>query len=497
MVRKKYGPYQEIPVKFEHADRHIFKGYLTDPKFNLDYDQIEVKPVSLSTTDGLVLKLSAIECSSLDHVYKYRDFEFVIEKPNLEEELLRLALSTLFFSYVLYTQIKESIRLSARAAEAIGNSAGLSFGTAAALVIEIAAQIIFLATTVIALIKYVIELEELIAPRKRIAKVLTIHELCRAPLEDIGYELITDIPDMKKDAHWSSGRVDRDEHFPRSIDVCGNALGCLNFAVKKYNARIFVRDKTVYIVNYYSKLYFNEKALVLEDFDRGEYTENIDDMPGTREHLYAIDYNDKYTVENFKGTEYIIRANVKDKKKSTIKGIRTKNYGVALCSRKNELTELEKKWNIFANLANSVFRALGGQGKALKLADRIGFGKISSNTLGVAKIIRLEGSRLPENHRELLSAKNDEKQFHWVESHVRNPRAKTKIYTDKLQRYNDSSLSCNLFTNRVSTPEGVSGTLTKVDWEKSYDNALLSFEVEDVNRDTKLIEEFYERKDAI
>lgn len=494
-ARKKYGPYREISVEYSFSDRQIFVGYLTDPVFFLETDEIEVKPVSVSSTDGLAEKLSAIESSLLKDDYNYSDLEFIIEKTDIKGDLLQLSLSSLFYFYVLYTQIKETARLVNEGIEAAGNAAGFSFGSAAALVLNLVVQAIFLATTIIQLIRYAIQAKELLIPSKRITKLISLYELCRAPLEKIGYSFVTDIAEMHKIGHWASGNVNNGEFYPRSKDRCGNAIGAINYVVEKFSARVFVRDRTVFIVDYYSPLFFNSTAYNLQDFPRGDYTENTDDMVGTREHLYAVDYQDKWTLVNFKGTEYKIRANISDPTKSTIKGLRQKDYGVALCNRKDEFNALEKAWNTFASLVNSVVQLFGGSGQALSLSNRIGLAKISDEDLSVAKVVWFSGNRIPANHREELSAKSDEEKYHWVESHVRNPRAKKRIYGEVepiVQKYSDKSLSCNLNNNILFTPEGVPGELRSVNWEKSYDNAEMVFEVEDIDRETKLFETFEE-----
>lgn len=494
-ARKKYGPYREIPVEYRFSDRQIFTGYLTEPTFLLETDEIEVKPVSTNSTDALAEKLSAIEASLLKDDYRYSDLEFIIEKTDIKGDLLQLSLSSLFYFYVLYTQIKETVRIINEGIEAAGNAAGFSFGSAAALVLNIAAQAVFLATTVVQLVRYAKQAKELLIPSKRNTRLVSLYELCRAPLEKIGYEFVTDITEMHRIGHWASGNVNNNEFYPRSKDRCGNAIGAINFVIEKFSARVFVRDNTVFIVDYYSPLFFNSTGYVLQDFPRGNYTENIDDMVGTREHLYAVDYEDKWTLVNFRGTEYKIRANISDPTKSTIKGLRQKDYGVALCNRKDEFNALEKAWNSFASVVNQVIGLFGGSNQALKLSNRIGVAKISGEDLSVAKVVWFSGNRIPADHREQLSAKADEEKYHWVESHVRNPRAKKRIYGEVepiLQKYTDNSLSCNLNNNIVFTPEGVPGELKSLEWEKSYDNAELVFEIEDVSRETKLFETFEE-----
>lgn len=490
------GPYQQVPITFDLESRNIFDGYLTDSNYLLELDEIEVKPVSNNSTDGLSERLSAIESSLLSDRYNYQNIKLIVEKTELNEALLQLALSTLLYAYILYTQIKEIQRLIGKNVEAT-TPVGLpvpapNIGAILSLIINLAAQIIFLAITIIQLIKYAKDAKELLFPKTRNVKMVTLFELCRAPLEYIGYNFVTDIDDMSKIGHLASGDVDNGEFQPRSTDVCGNALGAINFVIKKFSARVFVKDKTVYIVNYYSPLFFKSTGYNVQPFPSQNYKENIDDMTGTREIIYSTDTNDKWTLKRFQGTEYIIRANIADPTKSTIKGLKQRDYGVALCNRKNELNSLQKAFNIYAGFVNGVIEIFGGSGQGLRLINQIGFAMVSSQEIGVAKLVWFNGEKIPANHRDELSAKADENKYHYVDSHVRNPRAKKRIYSDVVQKYNEKTLSCNINSNLVFSPSGTPGELTSVSWEKSKDKAVLNFEIEDINRETKLIETFYE-----
>lgn len=493
---KRNGPYQQVPVTFEKNNYKIFDGYLTDSNYLLELDEIEVKPVSNNSTDGLSERLSAIESSLLADRYNYQNLKLIVEKTDVLEFLLQLALSSLLYTYIFYTQIKEIQRLLGKNAEA-ATPVGLpvpapNFGAIISFILNLAAQVIFLALTVIQLIKYAKEAKELFFPKTRNVKMVTLFELCRAPIEYIGYKFVTDIEDMTKIGHLASGDVDNGEFYPRSTDVCGNALGVINFVLKKFSARVFVKDKTVYIVNYYSPLFFKAKGYNIKPFTSQNYKDNIDDMTGTREIIYSTDVNDNWTLKRFQGTEYIIRANIADPTKSTIKGLKQRTYGVALCNRKNGLNSLQKAYNIFAGFVNGVIEIFGGSGQGLGLNNQIGFAMVSNQEIGVAKLVWFSGDKVDINHREELSAKADENKYHYVDSHVRNPRAKKRIYSDVVQKYNENSLSCNIDSNLVFSPSGTPGELTSVSWEKSKDNAVLTFEIEDINREIKLFETFYE-----
>ncbi len=490
-ARKDLGIYHQVSIDFNLNDRDIFNGYLTDFNFLLERDEIEAKPVSLNSSSGLTELLSALSFSSIQDKLTYQNIEYIIEDVDPTDKLVQLGASQLFYSYILYKQIEDIADFQAEAVRTAGNTP-FNIGDIIYLVLKGIALIAFLAITVIAIIKQAKEMKELLFPSKKRTKVVSLHELLTVALSEIGYSLVTDIDDMSNVYHWASGKIDNEEYYPRVNDRCGSALGVLSLVLEKYAARVAVQDKTVYIYNEYSDNFFKNKPLQIQSFPDNNYRENVNDMVGTREIIYSTDAIDDWTDEEFKGTEYIIRANINDPTKSTVLGLDQTNYGVALCSRKSNLNILEKTWSGFVGIINTVIDVFGGSNQALSSPNRLGVARVSSNRLGVAKLVYLQGGKIPSNHRDKLSARADEENFHFVKSHVRNPKRKTRIYEQVLQRYNEDSLSCSLNGNACLSPEGISGRVNRVNWNYEYDNAVLEFEIEDVNRETRLIETFYE-----
>ena len=493
-IRKEFGPYRQVPFDFRFNDRQVFNGYLTDFNFLLGLDQIEAKPVSLDSTDGLAELLSALDLSVIGGDLEYRDLLYKVKKVDNKQDLLYLRGQILVYSYILYTQLKEISNFISDNIGAGINAAppGFAFGDIVRLILRGIALAAFLSVTLIQLIKQAKEAKELLFPKIRKTKVVTLHEMLSKCLSRVGYGLETDIEDMKNVGHWASGKIDKDDHFPRSSDRCGNTLGLFQLILDKYEARVAISNGVVYVYHAYSTKFFNPPGYKLKPFDDRNYKENVDDMIGTREILYSVDSEDLWTYEDFKGTEYIIRANIDDPTKSTVKGIDQREYGVALCSVNSEFNAVEKLWGEFVGFINQTISLFGGSNQALSIENSIGVAKVSSDRLGIAKLVYLQGSKIPLNHRDLLSAKSDELNYQWVRSHVRNKHAKKKIYEDILQIYNDSSLNCNLKSNLCFSPEGIRGEIKEIDWEFNRDNALVTFEIEDENRDTKLIETFYE-----
>lgn len=493
-VRKDFGPYRQVPYKFNFGNKEVFNGYLTDFNFLLGLDQIEAKPVSLESTDGLTELLSALDLSLLADKFDYRDLEYRIEKVDIREDLLYLGGQQLAYGYILYNQIKEISYFLAEQVGAAINAAppGFAFGDTVALILKGIALATFLVLTLIQIIKQINESLALLFPRTKKTKVLTLHEMMSKSLAHIGYKLETDIEDLHNVAHWASGTIDKDDHFPRSGDRCGKALGLFSLVVEKYEARVAIVGKTVHIYNAYSPKFFNAPGYKLKPFDDRNYKENTDDMFGTREILYSVDDQDLWTYLDFKGTEYIIRANINDPTKSTIKGLDQREYGVSLCSVKSELNGLEKAWQSLVVFVNQVVSLFGGNNQALSIPLSLGAAKVTGDRLGNAKLVYLKGSRIPLNHRDLLSAKADELNYQWVRSHVRNRRAKKRIHEEILQKYNESSLNCNLLSNLCFSPEGIQGEVKDLEWDFNHDFATMTVEIEDVNRDTKLTETFYE-----
>ena len=490
------GVFKQLPISFDVRDDNnqidVFKGYLSNYNFNPDRCIYGASIIAEEGIDTLADKLSVLTAPILEDLYSPKLLRFIVEKPDIKQDLIMLSLSIVTYAYILYTQIKEIINFAARAVEAASDSASLSFGAVLALALEAVALISFLAVTVVQLTKYVAELFELLIPRRRKMYVLSAKDLLETPLKYLGYNLVTDIEDLDKVYHWRSGKVNDFEFIPNSDDQCYTALGCFELFMNKFNARISVIGKTVYFLNSESEFFKSKSTYTLPNVNLKEnYRYNTDEIVGSKLINYTTDTSDEWTFENFKGTRYLVTTNIDDPTCSTVTGYNSTDYGVALCSRKDKLNDLEKLWEEFIDFANQAISLFGGGAQKLKIPSRLGMAKISSESLSVAKLVYLQGDKLPKNHRNLLSAKSDYDNYHVQSSFALNKEKRHHVYSGITIPYCMSSFVKNIQNAYFSTSDGRTGKFTSIKWNPDKDTAVVDFWLIDDFK-VYLTEQYYE-----
>ncbi len=481
--KSKNGAYLKLPISYKYGNSELFKGHLTDFNYILDRDQIEAKAILDESTDNLAELLSILDSALLSGLYEKKQIDYLVEKVDVNTDVALLSVAIFSYSYILYSQIKDASFFLARVTEATADSATLSFGATLALVIEGIAIAIFLAVTLIQILKLFNQLKNLLLPQQKKAKVISLHSLIETPIKYLGYELVTDIQELKNVFHWSSK-----SNIPKATDQCGKALGCFELVIQKYNAKIWIEGKKVFVMSPQNQLLQSQSTYVLGDYILENYTENTDEQKGTYELIYSTDFSDEWTLENFKGTEFLVRANITDVRNSTIKGIEQNIYSVALATRKDELNLVEKTFELVVDVVKEVLKVFGSSTNIVLPKKRLGLPKVSNANFSVPKLIYLNGDKMPKNHRDLLSAKTDWKNWHYLKSHTQNPRAKLKVYSEQQIKFNESDYQKVLKNPYFATKKGEKGRFTKTQWDYDHDFAVCDFVIEDEKRTINLKE---------
>jgi hypothetical protein len=82
------------------------------------------------------------------------------------------------------------------------------------------------------------------------------------------------------------------------------------------------------------------------------------------------------------------------------------NFGMALATRKDDLSALDKTLLVVAKAIDTAVKVFGGKSNLAKgIEGKKGIMVVSDNYHSVPKILYMEGGRIPSNHRDLLSAK--------------------------------------------------------------------------------------------
>ena len=498
------GRYRKIYYDYEFNNVNYLRGYLSDINYKMDRDQIQTSLSIENDTNNLAGLLEAINADILIDDYKFTDLEVIVQKIDINNELVQLSIARLTQLYILYNQVFELVAATAElVAAATPSAAGPDFGAIALATIKLVPRIVFFANTLRSIIENARELKELILPRVRIAKTISLHELIRAPLELIGYNIQTNITDMFDTYYLERGELDRNVWTPRPDSQVYSGNDALNFILKKFNAKVRVLDNTVFIYQEFDDFFFNNTNFKISSYFPNNFTENTDDQVGFRQILYSTDTSDRYTEINYIGSNFVVIARPESSRsqssrrlartESTLKGADIIEMGVGLCTRKETLSTLEKAWKAYIGVVNSVISAFGGSSQSIRISTRIGAAIFDTNDITVARICRIQNKKLPSNNRTLLSALTDYTKYYHTRSLVSNPRARYKLYTGdnaQLISFNQDDLNKVISNGYIVDEFGNRGKiLNELKWQADKDNTVLEFKIEDPDREMGLVEE--------
>lgn len=501
------GRYKKIYYEYTYNGVRYLRAFLDEINYKLDKDQIETTLSIDGDTNTLAGLLAAVNSSVLINDYRYTDIEVMRQKIDYSIELIQLGFSTLTYLYLLYNQILELQKAISDLTEATTPIPSIpptiNLGAIISAAIKVAARVIFFAATLIALINNFIQLKELLLPRVRIGKALSLYELIRAPLSLLGYNIETNLDEMFNTYYLSQGELDRSDWAPRIGEPVYTGQGALEFVLKKFNAKVRIIDKTLFIYQEFDDFFFKQTNYTIPTYFRDNYEENTDDVKGFRQIKYSTDSTDRYTEINYKGSDFVVITRPKGNRQevrteSTIKGADIIEMGVGLCTRKDSLSVLEKAWLSFVSIANTVISAFNGGNQAINVSSRIGAAIFDEERISTPRLLKIEDKKIPVNHRSVLSAKSDYEKYYSTKSLVTNKRARYRIYRGsnaQLVRFVENDLTKIISNGYITDLEGRRGkVINNLKWEADRDNTVLEFKIEDTERTSEdtLEEEFIE-----
>lgn len=498
------GAFFQMPIKILIDGTIFLDGYIFDFEVNDNENKLKASFVK-SDLNLLAEKLGGVTSLLISNKYTFTTFDFIIEKSENEakKDLAMLVITNIMYIFIIKQAIKET-------KDYIASLSDISPDATFRKVLEGVFLAIYLGGLAFTLFKVVKQLRDLIIPSVKRTKGVSLNELLTKPLEYLGYKLETNIKDLDKIVHWSS-RYTRDQNtqivgglafdkkinktdlfVPNSSDRLYRCLEVLKFVQEKYNARFYVKDKTVF---FYSKfdVFWDKlgKATINEDLPLVKFTKNTSEHYTTTEINYASDFTDTWTLENFKGNHFLVTSQLKDYKKSTATGYKSIDYGVARATRKESLNIVEIFWETFVKTVNTLAEIVSGGKVNTVLSPRIGVAKISAENFNVAKILYLENGKIPKNYNEKINAKNDYINYISQNSFTLEPRNKKVIHTGVKIKCNTEKFA-KLQENKVITlKSGEIAEVRSLEWFPRKNYAIMDIAIQNDYK-TNLEEYYYE-----
>jgi hypothetical protein len=260
----------------------------------------------------------------------------------------------------------------------------------------------------------------------------------------------------------------------RTFKQVFNADIRLNNGVLEFERRDYWQNQSGYVI---PNTFNNQEQL------RNETTVNTNEIKSNIVISWNTDQNDLNTLDNPVGR--ILQAVTSPKivnnpELVNIKGLQETRIPFSMGVRKDKLTVIEEVLKVFLGAADFLTGQLGQpQGFASQFNNRIGSLNMSSHFLGVPKMVVMNGSKLANDQRDLLSAKKLWDFYHFIESFVtindkNNQQVIVSEQTIPFCFENFVSLSSNNF---VEIETGEKAEIIQLTWKVESNSAVVTYRV--------------------
>lgn len=504
------GIFEGIPISILNgvggANVSIFKGILdlqagTTVQPNLKQVQTTLRQDdSLNALDQLLEPLDYGYLLDLKVITSgdYVDVDYVINP--VDQGIATI--TTLITLYLLSKQLADTIE---KLATSIANISALAAtgltGPVASAIFAVAvaiAQAAYAATLLVLIVDFGIDLFNIVVQPQRTHKGILLRTLLAKACEYIGFNFETTIEDLEKLVYLPSNRnVDGfglknvftkvatiTEGIPNTGDIGYSCTEMFQVARDLFNARFAIVGNTVQFHTESSPYWISqsgwEKPNAIQDQAQRSFRYNTDEIKGSILISFQTDIRDVYTIQNYTGTSFQILTDAQtigNAANKTIKNLDRVNIPLALGNRKDSLTGFEQGLVPLANLFDRVAGIFGGRPNlARRIRNKVGVLEVSDNNHAVAKLLWMNGNRIPSNQRNLFSAKTLWEKYHSEKSFVQNNFSRQRVYIENEIIPFGLSDFVTLLNNAYFRDEN--GTVSKVvdlEWNFSKDRATISY----------------------
>ncbi len=366
------------------------------------------------------------------------------------------------------------------------------------LVLSTIFRVFYLAALLVLIVNLSLDLFRILVPPRRTHKAIKLRTLIERTCQHIGYIFNTNIKDLDHLVYLPSNRhVDTfklknvlkkagtiSEGIPHVSDI-GYSCPELFQAVKNmFNGRFAIYGNTLHFHTKSDPFWESQstwiKTDVMKDQAKKEFRYNTDEMKSSIFINFKTDISDVYTIKNYKGTSYQVLTDakaVKNPLNKTIKTLDRVDIPFALGNRKETLSGFEESIASLGGLFDEVSGLLGnGTNIASNIRQKINLLEVSNNNHSIPKLLWMNGSKIPKNHRDLFSAKTLWEKYHIEKSFVQNNGKRQRVYFENevipFSLKDFISLSGNSFFKMIS---GEKGKVTEIEWNFSKDTAKISY----------------------
>lgn len=415
----------------------------------------------------------------------------------IRDNQLELFISLTIAFYQLQKALQEGIRdlveavaeIIRAATPNIGIPPSFDTGDIISAVLLAVARLIYVAILLIAIIKIVKDIIELVFPPVKTLKASTVEELLIKGCAFLGYTFTSSVSEFsnmtilpKPILSPKEGVFKKLFTFDSGLRTLGYPTGIGGDSASTLGALVdFARDWC----NGKLKISGNNVQLERRDFynsGSGVQIHNTLNLQGSRENQYRynsgewwkryylkyrLDVMDVHTYDNISGiySEHSTEPNlVTSPDLVLIKGLVSFDFPFALGSRKTELNFIEKAFLPFAKFGDNVVNFFGGSSNAVaKIEARVGNLQISSQYFSVTKLLYTVGGKQPANYLDLIGAEVSYQKYHVINQVKENFK---QIYTATIP-FSVGNFQNLLLNNFVNDDDGTPLEILTFEWINS------------------------------
>lgn len=369
--------------------------------------------------------------------------------------------------------------------------------------LEVLARIIYTIAIVIAIKNLVEQLLEQLFPKMRYHLGMSFYDLMERGANHLGLGFQSTLLSQLKDEVYipqkdRKGGESGEKGFPTLNDPIYSFGDAIRVGMKTYNAQykivngVFIFERADY--------WQQDSGLVLPDIFNDQerllnrFNPNTDEFVANYNIHYNYDTQDQNTLDDTTGLTFqaITKpVTVINKKMVNMKGLTEIVIPFALGKRKDGFTSLE-------NFARDVFKFIdnltgvfgGGTNFASKIENRIGALLLSSHFISVGKLVKMNGTKLALNQREILGAKVYWEKYHFINSFapingihnqwLKMPQLRMPITEDQLATILDN--------NYLTSSEGKRAMIERLVWQPDKRTAVIDYRINEIYTNNLKIE---------
>lgn len=317
----------------------------------------------------------------------------------------------------------------------VGVSVGLGAGVVTAwdlgnfilVTLKTLARIAYIIAITIAIINLIEEVLEQLLPKKREHLGMTFKKMFEKSCQYLGLAFYTDIPELdwvhipRKD---KKGGTSGETGFPTNTEPIYTFGDLIRTMKEMFNAdyriknNIFYfqrKDKFEFPSSYQLPAFFNNQERLLQSFQL-----NTEEMVSNYNIYWSLDIQDQNTLDVVDGRVFQAITTPVTKINEdfvTIKNITEIAIPFSIGLEKRSLTTVEEIAKDLGSLVDSITGIFGGGTNfESKIEQRIGTLLLSSHFLTNGKVVKMAGSKLANDQREILDSKKLWDNYHFINS---------------------------------------------------------------------------------